>query len=189
MRRISGIILAGGKSRRMGEDKAFLGYEGTSFIEAAVQKLKPYCSEILISSDNPTISIPGTLRVSDEIKDIGPLGGLYSCLKRSSYDEALVIPIDTPFITPELIGHILEHSSGYEVTVVRHGERIHPLTGLFHKAVIPILEGEIKDKHYKILMFIYKTKYQLLDTPGFDEEVFMNINSRSEYDGIKQVKP
>lgn len=184
MRKISGIILAGGKSSRIGEDKAFLTYEGKSFIERAVENLRPYCSEIIISSDNPQISIPDTHRLSDEIADIGPLGGLYTCLKRSSYDEAIVIPIDTPFLTPELIDCILEHSRGYDVTVVRHGERIHSLTGLFNKSVIPVLEEDIKGGHYKILKFIYKTKYRLLDTESFDDEVFININSRTDYERL-----
>jgi len=170
----------------MGEDKAFLTYEGTSFIETAIQKLQPYCSEIIIGSDNPKISIPDTHRVSDEIADIGPLGGLYSCLKRSSNEEAIVIPIDTPFLRSQLIDYILEHSRGYDVTVVRHGERIHPLTGVYNKAVVPILEEEIKEGHYKILKFIYKTKYRLLDTESFGEEMFTNINSTEEYERLNR---
>jgi molybdenum cofactor guanylyltransferase len=78
---ITGIILAGGQSSRMGTDKAMLQIDGKTLMERAIEICKPICHEILISSNNPKHENFGFTVIPDEIKNCGPMGGIYSCLK------------------------------------------------------------------------------------------------------------
>jgi molybdenum cofactor guanylyltransferase len=78
---ITGFILAGGQSSRMGTDKAMLQIDGKTLMERAIEICKPFCHEILISSNNPKHGNFGFAVISDEINNCGPMGGIYSCLK------------------------------------------------------------------------------------------------------------
>ena len=81
---ITGIILSGGQSTRMGTDKALLQINEKTLLENAIEICKPVCKEILISSNNPEHEKFGYKIIPDEIKNCGPLGGIYTCLKNSN---------------------------------------------------------------------------------------------------------
>ncbi len=181
MQNLTGIILAGGKSSRMGKDKSFLTIDGKTFIQRQAEKLQQFCSEIIISTDNDEINIPNTLKVSDIYKNCGPIGGLYAGLKHSTNEFAFVLTVDTPLVSDELISFIVNNSDGFDVTVSAFNEKIHPLIGMYHKSVVSILENEIKNENYKVLKFIEKTSFQILDTSNFLKDNYFNINTLNEY--------
>ena len=80
---MTAIILAGGKSRRMGTDKALLEIEGISLLNKAIQLCEQVCDTIIISSNHSGHKVFGYPVVADEIANCGPLGGIYSCLRKS----------------------------------------------------------------------------------------------------------
>ena len=104
---ITGIILAGGKSSRMGTDKGFLVLKGKSFIQHSIDVLKPLVSEIIIVSDNPEYDAFNFKRIEDIIKDAGPIAGICSGLKASSSQYNLVLSCDIPLIKAEILQKLI----------------------------------------------------------------------------------
>jgi molybdopterin-guanine dinucleotide biosynthesis protein A len=131
---ITGIILAGGKSTRMGSDKGFMEIGGTSFMSRIINTLTPYVKEIIIVSDNPDYDSFGLKRVEDIIKDSGPLAGLYTGLEHSKTEDNLVLSCDIPLINHEVISE-LTHAcdSESDIVQIKSGGRIMPLVAMYKK--------------------------------------------------------
>lgn len=146
LNQISLIILAGGKSLRMGTNKAHLDWHAMRFIDVLVEKGKHLgFGEIILSGTHEKIE--GCRNVLDILPGRGPLGGMYSCLKASSFDNALLVPVDCPGISLEtmtaLLGmHIRQKN---EITLLQHGNRLEPLIGVyntaFHHKILPVIES------------------------------------------------
>lgn len=138
------IILAGGKSLRMGTNKAHLNWHAMRFIDVLVEKGKQMgFGEILLAGTRENID--GCRNVLDELPDRGPLGGIYSCLRATSKPNAFVVPVDSPGISTSTIAaialtHLAEQS---EITLLKHGSRLEPLIGMydtaFHHKILPVI--------------------------------------------------
>lgn len=142
---VSLIILAGGKSLRMGVNKAHLNWHDSRFIDVLVGKGKSLgFGEIILSG--LTDNIQGCRNISDLLKRRGPLGGIYSSLLAAAYDDAFVIPVDCPGISLDTIRSMAEMhlSKRNEITLLKHGERLEPLIGMYETAfrhkILPIIE-------------------------------------------------
>lgn len=101
---ITGIILAGGKSSRMGKDKGLCDFKGKALVSYAIETLRPLCGNLMISANYfPEKYAEFDLPViADEVKNIGPMGGILSCLKQSHTQHNLVLSCDTPFVTTDV---------------------------------------------------------------------------------------
>lgn len=131
---ITGIILAGGKSTRMGSDKGFMEIDGTSFMSRIVNVLNPFVKEIIIVSDNPDYDSFGLKRVEDIIKNSGPLAGLYSGLEHSKTEDNLVLSCDVPLINHEVISKLIQEcDSETDIVQIKSGGRIMPLVAMYKK--------------------------------------------------------
>ncbi len=183
---ISLIILAGGKSSRMGRDKALLKFKGKTFVQILYDNLKHICSEVIISSNNPEVAISGTKTIADEYKEIGPMGGLYTCLKHSKTNYNIVVSVDTPFISAKLLSALLEKSQNYDISIIEHLNKTHPLIGVYHKDVLKILESEIKSKKYKVMTFLKKTKFQIINIDKIYKNELLNINNQEDYNSLTE---
>ena len=89
---VSGIILSGGKSTRMGMDKGLIELKGKPMIQHVIDHIDPICNEILISANDKVYENFSYPVYNDEIHEIGPAGGIISCLKHSSYNKNIIIP-------------------------------------------------------------------------------------------------
>jgi len=189
-RRYSGILLAGGKSSRMGVDKAFLKYGNRYLYEYSLDALNSFAEDILISSSNLLFNASSYRRIDDEIPGLGPIGGLYSCLKKIKYNSAIVLPCDLPLINANIIETLLENSDSYDITVaLNHKNLPEPLIGIYSKSVIPLLKNMIEDGHFKILDILAagKTNFVKFARPLYDN--FQNINTRNDFNSLPSVKP
>lgn len=142
-RQFSAILLAGGKSSRMGKSKAELIYKGKRFIDIQKEKL------IALGIDDIVISGFGEGMLPDEVPDCGPMGGIYSCLKAIKHNAALVLPIDTPLLSVELLADLM-HFHNCDVTVLKHGDELEPLIGIYSKACVKPFEELIKAERYSL---------------------------------------
>jgi molybdopterin-guanine dinucleotide biosynthesis protein A len=143
---ISLIILAGGKSLRMGMNKAHLDWHAMRFIDVLVEKGKHLgFGEIILSGTCEKIE--GCRNVLDILPGRGPLGGIHSSLRASSFDNALLVPVDCPGISPETMSELLRMHVGQksEITLLQHGSRLEPLIGVyntaFHHKILPVIES------------------------------------------------
>ena len=113
--RITGIILAGGKSKRMGRDKAFLPYHGKDLIEYSISLMQSICDEVIISANDADYDKFGLRVVRDNYPHIGPIGGLEASLTYSKTRHNLVIPCDTPFLTLSVYYEILKNLLNFNI--------------------------------------------------------------------------
>ena len=189
--RLSAAVLAGGKSLRMnGRSKSFLTYENQSFIERILAQLTDF-DEVLISVDekNKYEHLPYPL-VIDEVLAIGPLGGLYSCLKQCQNDDLLVLATDMPNIKKELLEFMVEFiSSDYDCFVVQSSDKIHPLCGIYKKSMLRVIEQMIAEQNYRLLDLLsrVKVKYIPLTYSCFNDDLVANINTPADL--VKLRKP
>ncbi|WP_100614765.1 molybdenum cofactor guanylyltransferase [Confluentibacter citreus] len=147
---ITGIILSGGKSSRMGTDKGFLLFNGKSFMQHSIDALKPFVESIMIVSNNKDYDIFGLKRIDDAIENAGPLAGIYSGLKESKTDYNLVLSCDIPLINSNILQKLIDaidDDSGI-IQIESQGKAM-PLIALYKKQCEPIFlkllnEGELR---------------------------------------------
>lgn len=187
---ICGIILAGGKSSRMGTDKTFLKYNNKSFIDTAIDLLSPFCSELLISS-NPKNHLHIKYRIiEDEYKDCGPIGGIFSCLKASLKESNLIIPVDMPYITTDLIDYLIMMADPERVSVIRLPNGfIEPLCAIYPKNTFKLFEKAIIKGNYKLISLLKSLDFKAIDVNNslsfYKEDMFSNVNTLEDYNYLK----
>ena len=182
---ITGIILAGGKSRRMGKEKGLIELNGKLLIQYAIEVLEPICETILISTNSHFYDFLPHQKIADEFPNSGPMGGIYSCLKASKTNQNLVLSCDMPFIKSDLLKDLIDNSNGFDVVVPWHGEqRFEPMCASYHKKVEPTFHEFILQKNYKIpdaFEQLKTNKYPITQSlPYYSKDLFYNINSQED---------
>lgn len=143
---VTGILLAGGKSKRMGRDKRFIEYGGRSLISIAVGRLRNLVDELLIVTAQPEdLGIDDATVVADVSYGNGPLMGIYSGLIKTNNSYVVVNPVDTPNIPEEFLEFMINISCGYDVVMPRWGNRLEPLIAVYSRNAIPVIERIITD--------------------------------------------
>ncbi len=183
--KVTGIILAGGKSSRMGTDKGLLELCGMPLISYAIRVLSGICSSIMISSSSEAYNSFGYEVVADEYEGIGPMGGIYSALQKSKTDQNLVLSCDLPFVPPMLLKYILENCSGYDVAVPWQGnQHYEPLCGFYHLSVRDKMSDFILHNNYKLPDLFYEIKINKLiineERDFYSKNIFLNVNSKHD---------
>ncbi len=182
-REITGIVLAGGKSRRMGVDKGLMLYQGKPMISYSISLLKHFCSRIIISTSNTKYEDFGLPIISDSFPNAGPLGGLYSVLKESTTDINICLPCDLPKMKVEVLRHMLSASSSTHC-VVPLTPQPEPLVAIYPSGVLPILHQLLTEGNYKMTEIYnhFPVHYiPLEEFPGSDIiTCFTNLNSPAD---------
>lgn len=181
---ISTGILAGGKSTRMGKNKALLTVNEKRFIDKIADELSSF-SEVLISAaEKGTYEDMGLCVVYDEHRDIGPLEGIYQLLNAAQEEYVFICAADMPFITKELVSYMTEFvCSDYDCYVLMDEEHIHPLCGIYSKKMLAQVCACIESGNFRLMKLLngVRTKYIKLEYTSFDKKVVKNINTRAEY--------
>lgn len=183
---ITGVVLAGGKSSRFGSNKALSKYGDETFLKHIAVLLQSYTKEVVISGFYPEYESIGMPILEDKISGIGPLGGIYTALLYSSTPWILVLTCDMPFITSEIITHMLAAGKGENVIGWDHPENIGIFPLLISKELLPEIEKAIEKKQYRIKQILSKGNTRRITIPDEWEFFFTNINSQEDYKNIKQ---
>jgi molybdopterin-guanine dinucleotide biosynthesis protein A len=191
---LTGIILAGGKSIRMGKDKGLCEFNGKTLVSYAIETLKPLCGKIIISANRFPEKYEqfGVPVLSDEIKNIGPMGGIYTCLKRSTTRHNLVLSCDTPFVGTILLKHLLNQVQGEQVVAPSHHTTLtEPLCTYYATNVIEEIERAIKHHDYKLINLFNRIKFKsvLMDELlTFKANYsFLNINCPDDLEAAEKI--
>ncbi|WP_026802986.1 molybdenum cofactor guanylyltransferase MobA [Aliarcobacter lanthieri] len=175
------IILSGGKSSRMKEDKSLLpfGFEN-SLIEYQYKRLKPYFKNIYISSKTDKFNFLNTnnLILDDNQEIYSPILALQTILETLENKKVFIITVDTPFIKIETISELINESQEFDITIAQTS-RIHNLCGVFSKDILNVIKAMIKDDIHRINHLIKSTNYKILEFQNEDE--FLNLNSKDDY--------
>lgn len=184
----SGILLAGGKSTRMGEDKAFMKYNNRFLYEHSLSVLSVFSEEILISSSNPRFDKTDYSIIPDETPGLGPLGGIYSCLKKIKYNYAIVLPCDLPLISGVIIEKLIIATENSEITIaLNHNNLPEPLIGIYSISAIPAMQEMIETNQFKMQELFTRVKTRFVKIPGTNKNTFHNINNPDEFNALPAI--
>ena len=172
-----GILLAGGKSSRMGRDKAGLTLKGRTFLEIQIDKMKDLgLSDIFLSGK--CCDLPGALSVPDVVAEKGPLGGLYSCFLRCEGRPALVLPVDLPLISVSTLSKIMEafENAACDGLVLSFKGKTEPLIAVYNTGKADILKELLDSGDRAVSSFIRKIDYRYFEYEG-DLRELLNCNT------------
>lgn len=184
---ISGFILAGGKSSRMGTDKALLLVQDEPLLKRMIRLIGPFCETIAISGQNADYSDFNTEMVPDLYTGYGPISGIVSSLKHSLTDWNLLVSVDVPFLNNELIQYLISQIGQYDCIVPKHDGGIEPLIGLYNKQILPVLDEMISLGDYKLMRLLAKLNTRYVDCNNLIKQypqLFFNINRPEDYNSI-----
>lgn len=198
---ITSIILAGGKSSRIGTDKALLKINGESVIEKIHKLLSEIFSDIIIISNKPDDFHFLTMKVYKDIyPDFGPLSGIHSGLTHSKTENNFIISCDMPLITEEAIRFIISNNTDADITFSKTDSKYHTLFGLYKQTCLPMAEELLKTASSEIKNQTQKTKVKLFDLINsvntrlidptneefYKDDIFFNMNSLEDYSYVKK---
>jgi len=182
---ITSIILAGGKSSRMGKDKAGLKLDGRLMIlQSIARKLLTISDEVIVATDGRRYDdlIIRVKWVDDVYPGAGSLVGLYSGLKEASSDYALVVACDMPFLNLELLRYMIALPRDYDILAPRMGDKIEPLHAIYSRNCLTAIARLLEAGHKKI-MDLYdevRVRYisqEVIDKYDPEHRSFFNINT------------
>ncbi len=178
------VILCGGKSSRMGEDKALLPFfDKPSLAQYQYDRLKPYFETIFLSSKTNKFNFDAQM-ILEENEIYSPIVAIDSIIKKLyNYDKIFLITVDNPLVKIESINKLIAQSDESDICVAQT-EKIHNLCGVFSTKIKAIVEEMLTRDMHKVgyLLQQVKTKKIIFE----DEEEFLNLNRKEEY--IKALK-
>jgi len=191
MNKFTGVVLAGGKSLRMGQDKALLPVGKQLMIKGVLASLKAHSEEIIVVTNK--VAEFSFLKVPvfpDIVPGRGPLGGIYTGLIRSKTFHNLIVACDMPFLNQDLVKFMLEEVYDYDVVIPEHNGQLEPLCAIYSKNCIKPIEKELHRNDLKITNFLQYVKVRRItgkETAKFDSEglSFANINAPEDYNKLK----
>jgi len=184
------FILAGGRSSRMGFDKAFLAFRNQTLLARTLETATAVAGKVAIVGPRDRYALYGDV-VEDVYADCGPLSGIHAALSATESDLNLILSVDMPLITAEFLGWLLEQSrTASELIVVPDalgGQQ--PLCAVYRRPVLAIAERALKSGDYKIghLFPLVPTRYipeAEICKAGFSPEIFRNVNTAEQYEAL-----
>ena len=186
MEDVSAFILTGGKSTRMGTDKAFVLLEGRTLLSRMLDIARQLTSNVHIIGD-PANFAPFAPTIEDIFPGCGPLGGIHAALRSSRTDLNLILAVDVPFVSLALLDHIISRatSSNANVTVARAAGGLQPLCAVYRRSFLDVAENALRAGHYKIDTLFTPATTQVieeaeLEASGFSPRIFRNLNTPEE---------
>ena len=183
-------ILAGGKSTRMGQNKALLQLNNQTIIERLTEELGDIKTPIISCAEKGLYENYSNRVVYDQNNDIGPIEGIRQLLIESDDEYVFVCACDMPFVNKDLVKYMSEYvSSDYDCYVINDGDRLQPLCAIYSKKLLPLIEKLINENKYKLFEIISNSRTKVIDLEysKFDKKIVKNINTKSDYFEI--VKP
>jgi molybdopterin-guanine dinucleotide biosynthesis protein A len=189
---VSGFVLAGGKSTRMGQDKARLHLNGRTLLEHALAALRSVCRDVAILGK---YELYGALTpvYEDIFPGCGPLGGIHAALSNSQTEYNLIIAVDTPFLVPEFLSHLAERAvaTGAVVTTPEINDYTQPLCTVYSLAFLPIAERALMSGNYKITPLFPRGQTLVIKEAelrrfAFSAEMFENLNTPEDMERARR---
>jgi molybdopterin-guanine dinucleotide biosynthesis protein A len=189
---ITAYVLAGGRSVRMGSDKAFLELAGRSLLARALDLARAVTPHVRIVGDPEKFAAFAPV-VSDLYSGRGPLGGIHAALSNSATDFNLILAVDLPFLDPRFLHYLVAEaqSATATVTVPLAAGHLHPLCAMYRKQFVIAAEGALAEGRNKVDALFSEIPLRILDEPelvtaGFNLSIFRNLNSPEDWQQAKQ---
>lgn len=198
--RFTTIILAGGKSSRMGENKAFMEIAGVRVIDRLVNTFSPISEEVIMIVNQPEnyLSLHGVKKLVDieTFRGNGPLAGIYTGLLAAKTDYCFVVACDMPFASGVLSQWLIEECEwgDKDAAIPRHNGRIHPLFGAYHTRISQQICNNLTAGERKMETLINSIHARIVETSDSPahfqanwDNVLWNMNTRSDFERAQQL--
>lgn len=190
---MTGIILAGGKNLRMGENKAFLEINGQRIIDHTRTIFQELFAEIILVTNSPFPYLDLNLRmVADLFPGKGALGGIFTGLFYSSFSHAFVAACDMPFLNKELISFLMSLAPKYDIVIPKTEDGLQPLHAIYSQKCLPHMENLLRQGNLKIIDFFHLVRKREVLTNElipFDPllKSFFNVNTPADLARAKEL--
>jgi molybdopterin-guanine dinucleotide biosynthesis protein A len=198
--KVSALILAGGLSSRMGQDKAWRALAGVPLVEHTALRVLPLVDELIFSTNQPEpyesllarLPIPARL-VQDQAPGSGPLAGIVAGLSVASHDLVLVLAVDMPFVQPGLLVHLAALAAGYEAVVpvipdpISDEAMAEPLHAFYRRSCLVHVAAHLQAGHRRVVSFLADVRTRWVsreEIARFDPDFisFRNLNTPADWD-------
>jgi len=185
---ITGIILAGGKSSRMGSDKALLKINNTTFIEKIIEVMQPYVDEIIIISNNSNHDRFNIRREEDFIKEAGPLAGLLTGLYRAKHEHIIALSCDIPMISKKVIETLITQADdAFEVNQIESEDKTMPLIAIYKKSCWKSIFKFLKNDERRLRVVVNSFNVKTIKLNLKDKNLVENINTKQQLEALKDA--
>ena len=192
---VTAVLLAGGKGRRMGEDKRFLHVGEHTLLGRSLAILRSLFSNVLvvIAQDSPPLQTEVPV-VRDLVPDCGSLGGLYTGLQHALSEHVFAVACDMPFLDPKVVEYVIGLKEESDVVMARLENGLQPMHALYSKRCLPVVEEMVRARHLKIQEIVShpSLKVRLITTvelTRIDPEgrSFLNVNTPSDLEDARRL--
>lgn len=187
---MTGFILAGGQSTRMGTDKAFLKLDGRLLIDHAMRRLKVFQCDIFLVGDKARLNAFGRV-VEDRYADAGPLAGIHRALERTETELNVITAVDIPLVPAEFLEKMVKiaRKDDAEVVIPKTGSGYQPLCAVYKKEFFGVADAALKAGKRKIDEVIFSRPHNVVDAEkeGFAADVFLNVNTPEDLERAQRA--
>jgi len=190
---LTAFILAGGHSRRMGQDKAFLELGGRTLLDRAMGLASTVAPHVrIVAAQEKFLTIART--IEDVFPDCGPLGGIHAALMGTTTELNLFLAVDLPFVEEDFLRYLIAQASQVSalVTVPEAGQRLQPLCAVYRRDFREAAEQALKKKKNKIDALFVGVETRVITEPeitrmGFFSRMFQNLNTPEEFAAAEKL--
>ena len=186
---MTGVILTGGKSSRMGQDKALMSVGGVPLFRRILEVFETMFDEILVVTNKAGRHAGlGYREVSDIVPDCGPLGGIYTGLSYAKSERIFVASCDLPFIKVSTVKVVIDEPVSYDIVVPDDSGRLHPLHAVYSRKCSPYIRKWLDNGLFNVTKFINEVdglsvrKVQVSQMTSGDQDLisFFNMNTQED---------
>ncbi len=191
--RVAGILLAGGASERLGQDKALLEVDGISLIERVTHRLATVVDEIVVVTDRPQqFAFLGLAMTRDHYRGVGVLGGLHAGLSTIRSDYGILVGCDMPFLNPHLLRYLASLRHDYDVVMPRLGDYTEPLHAVYSRRCLPGIQHTIEAGQRRIMRALdgVRVRYvEQAEMEPYDPDMlsFFNVNGPQDLEQMRAL--
>jgi len=188
MQDLSAFVLAGGRSSRLGRDKALVTLGDRNFLQIALDNARAVCPAPIIVGASSLYAEFGEV-IEDRIPGCGPLGGIHAALSATTSDLNLVLSVDMPLMDSNFLKWLAKQAAETtaSVTVPLSGGRLQPLCAVYRRTILPQIEAALARRQYKVEAAFLHTRVVEegeITKSGFTPDIFRNINKPYEYESL-----
>ena len=174
------IIFAGGKSSRMGQDKALLPFGGYKTLsEFQYKRLSKLFKKVYISAKENKIDFEASI-IEDNYKDNSPLVGIITIFETLNVDKVFILSVDAPFVNKEVIDKLIHSNNRFDAVVAKSKSGVQPLCGVYKRSVLPVAQEHLKEGNHRLQSLLKKVDTQFV--PFTEDALFINLNHPHEYE-------
>jgi len=184
--KITGVILAGGHSRRMGASKAFLNLGDKTFMEHIIEAVSPLVSKTIIIANDDEYQQFGLEVFKDVVKESGPVGGIHTAMSYTQTPYSLVLSCDIPLVSLDLLSFLIQESIPVDLNIISVNNKKQPLTAIYHKDSMPIFIDALEKQALKLRLLFEQMNVNDIACPSHLIPSLANINTPEDLKKINE---